>query len=141
MTSPPPVHIKLTKELCTELQQFRQLRKSNNEIQRKINNAQEKLSSGGFQDVYSTDENNIETEYNSLREMYQTALKQSEKEQEYVFLRNSKLIFISVLLVVLAKLQDLIDKTNGEDSMYFVIIILIVNRKNNRNNCRHYFAK
>lgn len=79
-------HIKLTKELCTGLQQFRQLRKSNNEIQRKINTTQEKLSSGGFQDLVSNAENdnNIDNEYNSLREMYQNALKQSEKEQEYV---------------------------------------------------------
>jgi predicted patatin/cPLA2 family phospholipase len=81
MTTP---HIKLSKDICTELQNFRQHRKSSNELQRKINIAQEKLSSGGFQDVYSTDESNIETEYNTLKDMYQTALSTSQKEQEYV---------------------------------------------------------
>lgn len=79
----PPTHIKLTKEICTELLQFKQLRKSNNELQRKINLNQEKLSNGSYQDIANSQEDGtIDSEYSALREMYLNALKQSEKEQE-----------------------------------------------------------
>ncbi|KAL0486702.1 hypothetical protein AKO1_001626 [Acrasis kona] len=97
-------HVKLSKDLCSGLQEFRQLRKSNNEVQRKINITQEKLSSGAFQEVLSGQEDSsIDTEYNDLREMYQTALEQSKKEQDVLFL-------------ICTKLQDLIEVAHGEEN-------------------------
>jgi hypothetical protein len=73
--------LRLTKEVARNLQQFKQMYMLNNEYQRKINCAHEKLISNHNNGNY-IDETEDAAQYEELKKMYEEALSNSEKEQK-----------------------------------------------------------
>ncbi|KAL9642178.1 hypothetical protein ABK040_007182 [Willaertia magna] len=80
-------NLRLTKGICADLNQFKQIRKSLNDIQQQINDKHSRIKNG-------EEELEINEE---LRQLYATAYEQSKKEQD-------------LIIVILAELSQLVEK-------------------------------
>ena len=96
--------LRLTKEVCHNLQQFKQIYRANNDYQHKINNAHERLitashrlnssSSNIAPNIKNNDSIPIEQQYDQLKQMYKEALTNTEKEQKYVVFFSRAFFFM-----------------------------------------------